>query len=195
MSFLYRFKPQKDGFLKVISTRLACAGVTANEVTALGLCLSLCAGLVALSGHLYAGVALFITSALCDALDGSLSRAAHKETEFGLYFDGITDRLSEFFFVAGVVLSGLVPPSAFIVVVGAVVLLFARVYAHMHDWGVISTTFGRPERLSLLIVGVFCPAPLNAVLFIIAGLCCAFSAVQIFGRSSIASGSSKVEHR
>lgn len=46
MSLFYRFKPQKDG-LSSITTQLACAGITANEVTALGLCLALGAGLLA----------------------------------------------------------------------------------------------------------------------------------------------------
>jgi len=59
-------------------------------------------------------------------LDGSVARGANRATEFGLYFDGISDRLSELFFVAGVVLGAGVPPSAFFVIGGAFMLLFAR---------------------------------------------------------------------
>jgi phosphatidylglycerophosphate synthase len=118
-------------------------------------------------------------------LDGSVARGANRATEFGLYFDGISDRLSELFFVAGVVLGAGVPPSAFFVIGGAFMLLFARVYGRTHGRGIVSTTFGRPERLALLIAGILCPAPLNTVLFVAAALCCVISSAQILalGRS------------
>src|SRR5450756_3129401 len=76
MSLLYLFKPRKDRYLSTITTLLDGAGVTANEVTALGLCLALGAGLVAYYGHLYVGLILFATSAMCDAVDGSLARVS-----------------------------------------------------------------------------------------------------------------------
>jgi phosphatidylglycerophosphate synthase len=182
MSKLYRFKPQKDRYLSSITSQLACAGVTANEVTALGLCLALGAGLLAYYGHLYAGLTLFAASAVCDALDGSLARASKMGTEFGLYFDGIADRFSELFFVGGAVLGAHVPSSAFVVVGGSFALLLARIYGYAHHWGAVSTTFGRPERLVLLVAGVLCPAPINTLLFIVAGLFCVFSSVQILAR-------------
>ena len=156
--------------------------VTANEVTALGLCLALVAGLLVYCGYLYAGLTLFVASAACDALDGSLARASGRATEFGLYFDGVADRFSELFFVIGAVLGAQVPPSAFFVVGGAFTLLLARAYGHRHRWGTVPTTFGRPERLTLLVVGVLCPTPINTVLFVVAGLCCVFSSAQILAR-------------
>ncbi|MGZ4931959.1 MAG: CDP-alcohol phosphatidyltransferase family protein [Halobacteriota archaeon] len=188
MSLLYRFKPQKDRYLKLIVTHLASVGVTANEVTALGLCLALCSGAVAYSGHLYGGLAFFVASALCDALDGSLARTANSRTEFGLYFDGITDRFSELFFVVGAVFGAHVSLSAFIVVAGAFTLLLARVYGHTQKGGAVPTTFGRPERLALLVGGVLSPTPLNTLLFVTAGLCCVFSSVQIVAQRTALRG-------
>ncbi len=179
MSQLYRFKPQKDRCLNLVAVQLSEIGISANAITALGLCLALCAGLIAFSGYLYEGLAVFAASAACDALDGTLARIGNTPTRFGLYFDGIADRFSELFFISGAVLGANVPATAFVVVAGSFVLLFARSYSHTHRWGTVSTTFGRPERLSLLVVGVLCPAPFNTILFIIAGLCCVFSAVQI----------------
>ncbi len=182
MSLLYRFKPQKDRYLTVLAVHLASVGVTANEVTALGLCLALGAGIAAYNGLLYSGMALFVASALCDVLDGSLARTARKRTEFGLYFDGVADRFSEFFFVVGVVLGARVSSSASIVVAGAFLLLFARIYGYKKRCGPIPTTFGRPERLVFLVGGILCPAPLSTLLFVTAGLCCIVSAVQIVAR-------------
>ena len=179
MSLLYRYKPHKDTLLMSVATRLDRAGVTPNQITALGLCLAFSSGLAALRGHLYAGIALFAVAAFCDVLDGSVARGANRATEFGLYFDGISDRFSELFFVAGVVLGAGIPPSAFFVIGGAFMLLFARVYGWTHGRGIVSTTFGRPERLALLIAGILSPAPLNTVLFVAAALCCVISSVQI----------------
>ena len=168
-----------------VATRLDRAGVTPNQITALGLCLAFSSGLAALRGHLYTGITLFAVAAFCDVLDGSVARGANRATEFGLYFDGISDRFSELFFVAGVVLGAGVPPSAFFVIGGAFMLLFARVFGRTHGKGIVSTTFGRPERLALLIAGILCPAPLNTVLFVAAALCCVISSAQILalGRS------------
>ena len=179
MSLFYRYKPHKDTILLYVATRLDDAGVTPNQITALGLCLAFSSGLAALSGHLYTGLILFAIAAFCDALDGSVARGANRATEFGLYFDGISDRFSELFFVFGAVLGADVPPSAFFVIVGAFTLLFARIYGQTHGKGPIFTTFGRPERLALLIAGTLSPAPLNTVLFLAAALCCVISSAQI----------------
>jgi phosphatidylglycerophosphate synthase len=185
MSLFYRYKPHKDTILLYVATRLNRAGVTPNQITALGLCLAFSSGLAALRGHLYAGIILFAIAAFCDALDGSVARGANRATEFGLYFDGISDRFSELFFVVGAVLGAGVPPSAFLVIGGAFTLLFARIYGRTHGRGPVFTTFGRPERLVLLIAGALSPAPLNTVLFVAAALCCVVSSAQILvlGRS------------
>lgn len=103
-------------------------------------------------------------------------------TDFGLYFDGVAHRFSELFFVSGAVLGAYIPLSAFVAVVGGLALLLARIYGHAHRCRVVSITFGRPERLALLVAGVLCPAPFNTLIFIIAGLCCVFSSVQILAR-------------
>ena len=62
MSWLYTFKPQKDRALYSASRILLAAGVTPNMVTAAGLLLSVIAGLLAASGHLYAGIFFFISA-------------------------------------------------------------------------------------------------------------------------------------
>jgi hypothetical protein len=68
MSLFYRFKQQKDNYLRSVVARLYSARATANEVTTLELCLALVAGLLAYYGHLYAGLTFFVASAACDAL-------------------------------------------------------------------------------------------------------------------------------
>gem|GEM_PF-3536474 len=128
-------------------------------MTALGLYLALGAGLLAYCGHLYVGLILFATSAMCDAADGSLARVSKIGTNFGLYFDGVADRFSELFFISGAVLGAQVPSSAFAVVGGGFALLLARIYGHAHQWGSVSTTFGRLSGWHFLRLGCFLLLP------------------------------------
>jgi len=190
MSLFYRYKPRKDTVLLCVAMRLDRAGVTPNQITAIGLCLAFSSGLSALRGHLDVSIIIFAVAALCDMLDGSIARCANRGTEFGLYFDGISDRFSELFFVAGAVFGAGVSPAAFFVIGGAFTLLAARVYGRMHGRGVVLTTFGRPERLALLIAGILSPAPVNVVFFVAAALCCVISSVQIVAFRQ--SGSAKI---
>lgn len=178
MSMLYAFKPMKDRVLLPLARVLLAAGVTPNMVTACGLFLSAVAGVAALTGHLYMGIALFLAGALLDALDGSLARACGLTSEFGRYFDSFSDRCSELVFVAGAVAGG-VPASAFAVVAGSFVLMASRVYNHKKGMNSDAALFGRPERLTILILGLLVPAPYNTVLFVIACALCLVSTVQI----------------
>lgn len=147
-------------------------------ITAAGLLLSVVAGLLAMSGHLYAGIAVFIVGACLDAVDGSFARDCGLCTEFGRYFDSACDRLSELAFVAGAVIGG-VSVTAFAVIAGSLLLLASRIYNHKKGLNSNAAIFGRPERLALLIVGLLCPSPLNSALFVAAGILCLVSSAQV----------------
>lgn len=177
MSMLYTFKPQKDRALHSISRILLMAGLTPNMVTVAGLLVSMIAGLIAMSGHLYAGIFFFMIGACLDAVDGSFARASGLSTEFGRYFDSLCDRLSELVFITCAVIGG-VPVSAFAVIAGSLVLMASRVYNHRKGLNSNAAMFGRPERITLLVAGLLCPNPYNTVLFITAGLLCLISSVQ-----------------
>jgi phosphatidylglycerophosphate synthase len=177
MSILYAYKPQKDRALRSLSLVLASAGITPNMVTASGLLLSVAAGLLAATGHLYVGIAFFIAGACLDALDGSFARACGLTSEFGRYFDSTCDRLSELALVAGAFVGG-APATAFLVVGGSLVLLASRIYNHRKGLNSNAAMFGRPERLALLVAGFLCPAPFNAGIFAVAGLLCLVSSAQ-----------------
>jgi phosphatidylglycerophosphate synthase len=174
---LYAYKPQKDRALRSISRALLAAGITPNMVTAAGLLMSVIAGLLAMSGHLYAGILLFMAGACLDAVDGSFARACGLSSEFGRYFDSICDRLSELVFIAGAVIGG-VPVSAFAVIAGSLVLLSSRIYNHRRGLNSNAAMFGRPERITLLIAGLLSPAPYGTALFVIAGVLCLISSAQ-----------------
>jgi len=177
MSMLYAYKPQKDRALRSLSKTLLAFGITPNMVTAAGLFISALAGMVAMSGHLYAGIILFMGGACLDAFDGSFARACGLNTEFGRYFDSFCDRGSELLFVVGAIAGG-APASALVVLAGSFILLGSRIYNHRKGLSSDAAMFGRPERLALLVVGLLSPAPYNWTLFMIAGLLCLVSSIQ-----------------
>ncbi|MGA9138642.1 MAG: CDP-alcohol phosphatidyltransferase family protein [Methanocella sp.] len=178
MSVLYAFKPQKDRALRSISRVLLAAGMTPNMVTAAGLLMSIAAGVAAMSGHLYAGIALFLAGACLDAVDGSLARYSGLCSGFGRYFDSTCDRLSELAFVASAIAGG-APVAALTVVGGSLLLMASRIYNHRKGLSSDAAMFGRPERLALLIAGLLAPAPYDTALFVIAGFLCIVSTVQV----------------
>ncbi|NBZ88771.1 CDP-alcohol phosphatidyltransferase family protein [Stagnihabitans tardus] len=88
-------RPKIDPGLNRAGLWLAARGVTANQVTALGLGIGLAAGLaVALGAHgLAAG--LIILGRLADGLDGAIARAAQRrglpKSDLGGYYDIVAD--------------------------------------------------------------------------------------------------------
>jgi CDP-diacylglycerol---glycerol-3-phosphate 3-phosphatidyltransferase len=177
MSMLYAYKPVKDDVLRSASRKLLVYGVTPNIVTASGVLISLISGLIVISGHLYAGIIIFLICTCLDALDGSFARNCGLCTEFGRYFDSVCDRLSELIFIICAVIGG-APASAFVVVAGSFALLASRIYNHRKGISSDAAMFGRPERLALLIAGLLAPSPYNTILFMIAGLLCLISSAQ-----------------
>lgn len=177
MSLLYAFKPRKDALLESVCGSLISAGVTPNMVTAAGLLLAVASGLLAGSGHLYAGLFLFLSAACLDALDGSLARLSGRCSEFGRYFDSFSDRCAELVFIAGAVAGG-ASPWALLVAAGSLLLLWVRVYNHLRGLDSDAAMFGRPERLALLVAGLLVPTPYGVALFVAAGCLSLVSAVQ-----------------
>lgn len=69
---------------------LAERGVTANQVTALGLALGAIAGLAITFEHYWLGLVILLMSRIMDGLDGAVARASRK-TDLGGYLDIVFD--------------------------------------------------------------------------------------------------------
>ena len=88
--------------LEPLAGVLARLGVAADHLSALGLVLSLGAGLAFFEGWFRWGAGLAALCGLCDALDGQVARRAGEVSRFGAFLDSTLDRLGE-----GIVLTGL----------------------------------------------------------------------------------------
>ncbi|MYB40041.1 CDP-alcohol phosphatidyltransferase family protein [Candidatus Saccharibacteria bacterium] len=91
MKALKRLAEASAGFID----RASGGRLTPNIITATGLALHLPVGWLIIAGQpLYAGLALLIAAPL-DALDGALARRQNRATDFGVWFDAVSDRLKE----------------------------------------------------------------------------------------------------
>ena len=85
-----QIKKHIDPIVEVIGGRLHELGVSANQITVLGLLLGVVAGAL-ISFELYLGGLLFVAlSRLMDGLDGAIARASRK-TDLGGYLDIVFD--------------------------------------------------------------------------------------------------------
>lgn len=69
---------------------LASKGITANQITSLGLLLGVCAGVAIVMELYWLGLAILLSSRVMDGLDGAVARASNK-TDLGGYLDIVFD--------------------------------------------------------------------------------------------------------
>ncbi|MGH9067261.1 MAG: CDP-alcohol phosphatidyltransferase family protein, partial [Acidimicrobiales bacterium] len=77
-------------------------GVTANQLTALGLLLAVAAAVVIGSGHLVAGALLVGAAGVPDLLDGPVAKASGQTSVRGAFFDSVADRVTDSLLLGGV---------------------------------------------------------------------------------------------
>jgi phosphatidylglycerophosphate synthase len=106
-----------DPFLDRLGSRLAAAGVSANQVTVAACGLGLLAMLAIIVGYLWTALMLILLSRLGDGLDGAVARISGK-TDLGGYLDIVLD----FVFYGAVPLGFVLADPAANAVAGAVLL-------------------------------------------------------------------------
>jgi len=74
---------------------LARTAITPNTLTWIGFVLTVGAGALIITGHLFAAGFVVLVAGLFDIMDGALARYTDQVTRFGGVFDSIIDRLGE----------------------------------------------------------------------------------------------------
>ena len=141
-------------------TPLAASRVTPNMLTVVGLLLSLVTGGVLALGHLSMGGALLLIAGIFDTFDGALARVTDKASAFGAFFDSTLDRIAE----AGIGLGLLVYYSVhhnvsattllYLVIVGSLIISYARARAEGLHVECKVGLMARPERVIALAIGL-----------------------------------------
>ncbi len=112
---------------------------------------------IGLSLGLLGGTFLLGFSSLLDMVDGSLARAKGIAGYFGALFDRTLDRISEFFFLLGIMAGGYVTPElVFFCFEGMILASYVRSTAELRGGLSMDSTSGifeRKEKLILLSIG------------------------------------------
>jgi CDP-diacylglycerol--glycerol-3-phosphate 3-phosphatidyltransferase len=88
--------------LRPVGSSLGKAGITADQLTAAGVVISVLAGLAVAHGWLLAGALLLGASAIPDLLDGAVAKASGTSSPRGAFFDSVSDRVSDTMVLGGV---------------------------------------------------------------------------------------------
>jgi len=96
-----RWRAGVERGLRPAGTRLRQLGISADQITLLGLAASVACGLVVAAGRLGWGAFFLALSGMTDVLDGAVAKSGGTAGPRGAFFDSVCDRVSD-----GVVLGG-----------------------------------------------------------------------------------------
>ncbi|MEM7516623.1 MAG: CDP-alcohol phosphatidyltransferase family protein [Planctomycetota bacterium] len=143
MVSIYELKPAFQGLLRPVTTRLAKAGVTANQVTIAAVLLSFAGGAAVFMGHeqrlplLAVPLVLFVRMAL-NAIDGMLAREHNMKSRLGAILNELGDVVSD---------AALYLPYALIAGVSATLVIVVVFLAALVEMiGVVAIQIGAERR-------------------------------------------------
>jgi CDP-diacylglycerol--glycerol-3-phosphate 3-phosphatidyltransferase len=97
-----RWRTGVEKSLAPLGTGLRRSGMTADQLTLIGLVLAGATAVAVGSGRLGLGLALLIASGLPDMLDGAVAKAAGTAGPRGAFFDSVADRVSDSLVLGGI---------------------------------------------------------------------------------------------
>jgi len=173
MSLRETLYPKVAPIAEAIVSFLKAQGISPNQLTLAGAALSLLTGVIFAKGYLFLGGIMLFVAGAADLLDGLLARTTGKTSSFGAFFDSVMDRYADFFVFAGLatyfVRNGEI--FWFFVTLGIILGSFAVSYSKARAENFIKNcgvgTFGRAERVLLLIAGTLMTPLLKGVLLVL----------------------------
>jgi CDP-diacylglycerol--glycerol-3-phosphate 3-phosphatidyltransferase len=126
--------------------------------------------------HFLFGALALLLSGFFDMLDGALARGSGKVTVFGGFLDSVLDRYTDLLVMGGIFFFYITHGSicyasiTFIATVGTAIIPYARARAEAAGIQCRSGLLERPERIALLLIGLFVPVLLSSVMIILAVL-------------------------
>jgi CDP-diacylglycerol--glycerol-3-phosphate 3-phosphatidyltransferase len=97
-----RFRAEAERTLKPVGAQIKRTGITADQLTVLGVVMAAAASLAIANGALRAGLLLLILTALPDVLDGAVAKASGTASPRGAFFDSVADRFTDALLLIGV---------------------------------------------------------------------------------------------
>ncbi|HLF41381.1 MAG TPA: CDP-alcohol phosphatidyltransferase family protein, partial [Acidimicrobiia bacterium] len=154
-----RWRAEVEKGLRPIGSRLRQAGITADQVTLLGLVASAGTGVAIASGHLGWGAAGLACSGVTDVLDGAVAKSGGTSGPRGSFFDSVADRLSDALVLGGAAwyLAGTDPQLSvlpFAVATASFLVSYERSKAEALGFNGKGGLMERAERMAVLGVGL-----------------------------------------
>jgi CDP-diacylglycerol--glycerol-3-phosphate 3-phosphatidyltransferase len=160
-----RLRRYTRGIREPAGRALGQLGLTPNALTLLGYALNLVVMYVLAQGQLRVGGAMVLAAGLFDALDGAVARATGQTSTFGAFLDSVVDRYSEATVLLGLLLwylsngATLEPALIYAVIVGSLMVSYARARAEGVGLECKIGLMTRLERVALLSVGLMARQP------------------------------------
>jgi CDP-diacylglycerol---glycerol-3-phosphate 3-phosphatidyltransferase len=164
-----RFKGSGKAIAEAIARALVATGVSPTQLTLIGFVLNLGVAVVLGAGYLRVGGALVILAGAFDSLDGALARVANRKTTFGAFLDSTLDRYSEAALLLGLLYDAgrrgdlAVEVLAYVVIVGSLLVSYARARAEGLGLDCEVGVAPRPERVIILSLGLILGLELPAL--------------------------------
>jgi CDP-diacylglycerol---glycerol-3-phosphate 3-phosphatidyltransferase len=164
-----RFKGSGKAIAEAIARALVATGVSPTQLTLIGFVLNLGVAVVLGAGYLRVGGALVILAGAFDSLDGALARVANRKTTFGAFLDSTLDRYSEAALLLGLLYDAgrrgdlAVEVLAYVVIVGSLLVSYARARAEGLGLDCEVGVAPRPERVIILGLGLILGLELPAL--------------------------------
>lgn len=153
-----KYRMSYERFFAPYGRILAKLGIKPDFISIIAISLAGIAGILFAIRWFYLGVALLIISSIADMLDGSTARALGTDSPFGMVFDHTLDRYAEYFYFAGIMLSGTVDSNVVLLtLVGMFMASYIRAKAESAGRVKISGSgiFERKEKLTVVGFGAF----------------------------------------
>jgi len=182
-----RWRAGVDRGTKPLGTALQRTGITANQLTAVGLVVALAAAWAIGSGHLLVGLVLVVGAAVPDLLDGPVAKASGTTSRRGAFLDSVTDRVTDALLLGGVAWylgstrGPHAPLLAFAVFGAASLVSYERSKAESLGFQAKGGLMERAERIVALSIGLLVPVLLVPALWVMLALSL-ITAVQRFAK-------------
>jgi CDP-diacylglycerol--glycerol-3-phosphate 3-phosphatidyltransferase len=156
---LSHYKESFRGVADPVARLLLRAHVRPNQLTVMGLGVSVVAAHAFFQGRFTVAATLLTVAGLLDFFDGSLARLAGSESAFGAFLDSVVDRYSDLVVLLGIVLyyeRADQPGGVFFTMatlVGTMMVSYTKARAQSIGTSCEIGLMERPERMIVLIAG------------------------------------------
>lgn len=148
---LNRIRSSIASALKPVASSLAALGLSPNQITVIGLLISLLSAYVFYLSFQFWGGLLLLLAGLFDIIDGAVARVTGKVTKWGGVLDSILDRYSDLIIIGAILLAGLCDPLwGVIAMIGSVMVSYIRARGEVE--GVKMSSVGLMERAERMVI-------------------------------------------